>query len=100
MPSQSSSKTQVEAGLKSQEREKLPLPLEDTSIPVLLKNRFKGFVQSVTSVSSFPAIREIIGTVSCMIVITYVSGHTLGALFHKKKTEFIHTINDKTNWSL
>jgi len=32
-----------------------------------------------------------------MIVIAYVSGHALGTLFHEKKTQFIHTINDKIN---
>ena len=73
--------------MKSQDREKSPLPLEDMSIPALLRRRFKSFVQSVTSVSSSPAIREIVGTLSCMTVITYVSGYAFGAWFHKTKKQ-------------
>jgi hypothetical protein len=42
-------------------------------------------------------IREIVGTISCMAVITYVSGYTLGTWFHKTKKQLIERINDKTD---
>ena len=87
----------AEAGLKFQDRENSPLPPEGTLIPAKPKNRLKSFAQSAIGVSNSPAIYEIIGTISCMIVIAYVSGHALGTLFHEKKTQFIHTINDKIN---
>ena len=97
MPSQSSSKTQVEAGLKSQDKGELPSPPEGMSSPVKLRSKFKAFVQWVTSDSSTPVIREIIGTLSCMTVITYVSGYTFGTWFHGTKNQLINKINDTIN---
>ena len=97
MPSQSSSKTQVEAGLKSQDKEKSPLVQGNTSTPARLKTGFKAFVQWVTSDSSTPVIREIIGTLSCMAVITYVSGYSFGTWVHSTKKQLINKINDTIN---
>ena len=97
MTSQSSSKTPAEAGLKSQEKTELPSPQGSTSSQQKPKGKLKGFVQWVTSDSDWPVIREIYGTVSCMAVISYVSGYTLGTWFHKTKNQLIHKINDTFN---
>jgi len=97
MPSQSSLKTPAEAGLKSQDKGESHSHPEDTSSPMKLKNRLKSFVQWVTSDSDWPVIREIYGTISCMAVISYVSGYTLGTWFHKTKNQLIHKINDTFN---
>jgi hypothetical protein len=42
-------------------------------------------------------IREIYGTVSCMAVISYVSGYTVGTWFYKTKNQLINKINDTIN---
>ena len=97
MTSQSSSRIQAEAGLKSQDKGELHSPQEGMSSPVKLKTRFNNFAQWVTSVSSRPVIREIIGTLSCMTVITYVSGYTFGTWFHNTKKQLINKINDQIN---
>ena len=96
MPSQSSSKTQVEVGLKSQDKGELPSPPEGMLSPVKLRSKFKNFAQWVTS-DSPPVIREIAGTVSCMTVVAYVSGYTFGTWFHKTKNQLINKNNDKIN---
>ena len=59
--------------------------------------RLSGFVHSVTSDSRSQAIREISGTISCMAVIAWVSGYTLGTWFHNTKKQLINKINDKIN---
>jgi hypothetical protein len=97
MPSQSSLKTPAEAGLKSQDKAELLSPQGSMSNQRKPKGKLKGFVQWVTSDSDWPVIREIYGTVSCMAVISYVSGYTLGTWFHKTKDQLIHKINDTTN---
>jgi len=97
MPSQSSSRTPEEAGLKSQDKAELLSPQGSMSNQRKPKGKLKGFVQWVTSDSDWPVIREIYGTVSCMAVISYVSGYTLGTWFHKTKDQLIHKINDTTN---
>ena len=97
MPSQSSSRTPEEAGLKSQDKGRSPSPQEDISSQLKPKNRLKSFVQWVTSDSDWPVIREIYGTVSCMAVISYVSGYTLGTWFHKTKNQLINKFNDTIN---
>ena len=96
MTSQSSSRTQAEAGLKSQDKEESPSPLEDMSNQQKLKTRFNNFAQWVTS-DSPPVIREIVGTVSCMAIVAYVSGYTFGTWFHKTKNQLINEINDTIN---
>jgi hypothetical protein len=96
MPSQSSSKTPAEAGLKSQGREELPSPLGDMSNQQKLKTGFNSFVQWVTG-DSPPVIREIVGTVSCMAVVAYVSGYTFGTWFHNTKKQLLGKFNDKIN---
>lgn len=96
MTSQSSSRTQAEAGLKSQDREELPSPLGDMLSRLKLKAGFNNFAQWVTS-DSPPVIREIAGTVSCMTIVAYVSGYTFGTWFHNTKNQLINKINDTTN---
>ena len=93
MTSQSSSRIQAEAGLKSQDREESPLHLEDMSNQQKLKTRFNNFAQWVIS-DSPPVIREIAGTVSCMAIVAYVSGYTFGTWFHKTKNQLISKNND------
>jgi hypothetical protein len=97
MTSQFSSRTPEEAGLKSQEKGELPSLPAGTSAPPTLKARFKACAQWVTGDNNSPVIREIVGTISCMAVITYVSGYTLGTWFHKTKKQLIEKINDKTD---
>jgi hypothetical protein len=96
MPSQSSSRTPAEAGLKSQDREELRSPLGDMSNQQKLKAGFNSFVQWGTS-DSPPVIREIVGTVSCMAIVAYVSGYTFGTWFHNTKNQLINKINDTIN---
>ena len=96
MTSQSSSRIQAEAGLRSQDRDESPLPLEDMSNQQKLKTGFNNFVQWVTG-DSPPVIREIAGTVSCMAIVAYVSGYTFGTWFHNTKNQLINKINDTTN---
>ena len=96
MTSQSSSRTQAGAGLKSQDKGELPSLPEGMSSPVKLKRKFKNFAQWVTS-DSPPVIREIAGTVSCMTIVAYVSGYTFGTWFHKSKNQLINKINDTIN---
>lgn len=83
--------------MKSQDKGRSPLPQEDISSQLKLKNRLKSFVQWVTSDSDWPVIREIYGTVSCMAVISYVSGYTVGTWFYKTKNQLINKINDTIN---
>ncbi len=97
MISSSSSKTDAEVGLKSQDKGELPLHLEGISNQQKLKMRLSGFVRSVTSDSRSPVIREISGTISCMAVISWVSGYTLGTWFHKTRKQLINKINDTIN---
>jgi hypothetical protein len=97
MTSQSLSKTPEEAGLKSQDKGRSPSPQADMSSGLRLKKRLKDFGQWVTSDSDWPVIREIYGTVSCMAVISYVSGYTAGTWFHKTKNQLINKINDTIN---
>ena len=61
------------------------------------KGKLKGFVQWVTSDSDWPVIREIAGTVSCMAVISYVSGYTVGTWFHNTKQQLLDKFNDTFN---
>ena len=96
MTSQSSSRIQAEAGLRSQDRDESPSPLEDMSNQQKLKTGFNNFVQWVTG-DSPPVIREIAGTVSCMAIVAYVSGYTFGTWFHNTKNQLINKINDTTN---
>ena len=96
MPSQSSSKTQVEVGSKSQDEEKSPLLQGDMLSRLKLRSKFKNFAQWVTS-DSPPVIREIAGTVSCMTIVAYVSGYTFGTWFHNTKNQLINEINDTFN---
>jgi hypothetical protein len=42
-------------------------------------------------------IREIVGTISCMAIVAYVSGYTTGTWFYKTKNQLINRINDKIN---
>ena len=94
MPSQSSSKTQVEVGLKSQDKGELPSPPGGMLSPVKLRSRFKNFAQWATGDSNSPVIREIAGTISCMAIVAYVSGYTFGTWFHKTKNQLINKNND------
>ena len=96
MTSQSSSRIQAEAGLKSQEKGELHSPQADMLSRLRLKKRFKDFGQWVTG-DSLPVIREIAGTVSCMAIVAYVSGYTFGTWFHKTKNQLINEINDTIN---
>jgi hypothetical protein len=96
MPSQFSSKTLAEAGLKSQDKGELHSPQEDIWSQLKLKSKFNGFARWVTG-DSPPVIREIAGTISCMTVVTYVSGYSFGTWFHKTKNQLINKINDKIN---
>ena len=96
MTSQFSSKTLAEAGLKSQEKGELHSPQEDMWSQLKLKNKFNGFARWVTS-DSPPVIREIAGTISCMTVVTYVSGYSFGTWFHKTKNQLINRTNDTIN---
>ena len=96
MPSQFSSKTLAEAGLKSQGKGELRSRPENTSMPMTLKNKFNGFARWVTG-DSPPVIREIAGTISCMTVVTYVSGYSFGTWFHKIKNQLINRNNDTIN---
>ena len=96
MTSQSSSRIQAEAGLRSQDREESLSPLEDMSNQQKLKTGFNNFVQWVTG-DSPPVIREIAGTVSCMAIVAYVSGYTFGTWFHNTKNQLINKINDTIN---
>jgi hypothetical protein len=96
MPSQSSSKTLAEAGLRSQDKGELHSPLEDTWSQLKLKSKLKSFAHWVTG-DSPPVIREIAGTISCMTVVTYVSGYSFGTWFHKTKNQLINKINDTIN---
>ena len=97
MTSQSLSRTPEEAGLKSQDKGELHSPQADMSSGLRLKKGLKDFGQWVTSDRDWPVIREIYGTVSCMAVISYVSGYTLGTWFHKTKNQLINKINDTIN---
>jgi hypothetical protein len=94
MPSQSSSKTQVEVGLKSQDKEKSPLLQGDMLSRLKLRGKFKNFAQWATGDSNSPVIREIAGTISCMAIVAYVSGYTFGTWFHKTKNQLINKNND------
>ena len=96
MPSQSSSRIQAEAGLKSQDKEESHSHPDDMSNQQKLKTRFNNFAQWVIS-DSPPVIREIAGTVSCMTIVAYVSGYTLGTWFHKTKNQLINKFNDTFN---
>jgi hypothetical protein len=100
MTLQSSSKTLAEAGLKSQDKGELHSHPADTSAHPTLKTKFKSFVRWVTGDSNSPVIREIAGTVSCMAVITYVSGYTLGTWVHKLNAQLTKKINDTINRTL
>lgn len=100
MPSQFSSRTPEEAGLKSQGKGELHSPQEDISSQLKLKKRLKDFGQWVTSDRDWPVIREIFGTISCMSVIAYVSGYTVGTWFHKTKNQLINKLNDTINRTL
>ena len=93
----SSLKTPAEAGLKSQDKEKSPSLPEDTSSQEKQSGTLIGYVQWVSADSNSPAIREIVGTFSCMTVIVYVSGYTLGTWVHKTKKQLISKINDTIN---
>ena len=96
MTSQSSSRIQAEAGLKSQDKGESPSHPDDMSNQQKLKTRFNNFAQWVIS-DSPPVIREIVGTVSCMAIVAYVSGYTFGTWFHKTKNQLINEINDTIN---
>lgn len=100
MPSQSSSKTQVEVGLKSQDKEKSPLLQGDMLSRLKLRSKFKSFAQWVTGDSNAPVIREIAGTISCMAIVAYVSGYTFGTWFHNTKNQLINKNNDTIDRSL
>tara|TARA_R100000951_G_scaffold54000_1_gene45475 strand:+ start:222 stop:524 length:303 start_codon:yes stop_codon:yes gene_type:complete len=93
----SSSKTEAEVGLKSRDKGESPLHPEDMSNRQRLKMKLSGFVRSVTSDSRSPVIREISGTISCMAVIAWVSGYTLGTWLHNTKKQLINKINDTIN---
>ena len=93
MTSQSSSRTQAEAGLKSQDKGESHSHPDDMSNQQKLKTGFNNFVQWVTG-DSPPVIREIAGTVSCMAIVAYVSGYTFGTWFHKTKNQLISKNND------
>lgn len=97
MPSQSSSKTQVEVGLKSQDMGKSPLPQGDMLSRLKLSSKFKNFAQWATGDSKVPVIREIAGTISCMAIVAYVSGYTFGTWFHKSKNQLINKLDDTIN---
>jgi hypothetical protein len=97
MTSQFSSKTTEEAGLKSQDKAESPSLPAGTSAPPTLRTKFKDCAQWVTSDNNSPVIREIVGTISCMAVITYVSGYTLGTWFHKTKKQLTAKSNDSIN---
>jgi len=99
MTSQSSSRIQAEAGLRSQDRDESPSPLEDMSNQQKLKTGFNNFVQWVTG-DSPPVIREIAGTVSCMAIVAYVSGYTFGTWFHNTKNQLINKNNDTIDRTL
>ena len=92
----SSSRIQVEAGLKSRDKGELHSHPDDMSNQQKLKIGFNNFAQWVTS-DSPPVIREIAGTVSCMAIVAYVSGYTFGTWFHKTKNQLINKNNDKIN---
>jgi hypothetical protein len=96
MTSQSSSKTLAEAGSKSQGEARSRSLLEDMWSKAKLRDKFNSFAQWVTS-DSPPVIREVAGTISCMTVVTYVSGYTFGTWFHKTKNQLINKINDQIN---
>ena len=96
MTSQSSSRIQAEAGLKSQDKGESHSHPDDMSNQQKLKTGFNNFAQWVTS-DSPPVIREIAGTVSCMAIVAYVSGYTFGTWFHNTKNQLINKNNDKTN---
>ncbi len=96
MTSQSSSRTQAEAGLKSQDKGESHSHPDDMSNQQKLKTGFNNFAQWVTS-DSPPVIREIAGTVSCMTIVAYVSGYTFGTWFHNTKNQLINKNNDKIN---
>jgi hypothetical protein len=97
MSSPFSSKTEAEAGLKSQDEGKSPLHREDISTQQTPKTKLVDFVRSVTSDSGSLMIREIAGTISCMAVIAWVSGYTLGTWFHNTKKQLLSKFNDTTN---
>ena len=97
MPSQSSLRIPAEAGLKSQGTGELHSPQDGMSNQQKLRDRFNGFARSVTASNSLPLIREIVGTVSCMAIVAYVSGYTCGTWFHNTKNQLINKINDQTN---
>ena len=84
-----------EAGSRSQDKEKSPLLPEDTLSQKKPKGKLSGFVQWVSADSKSPAIREIVGTISCMTVIVYVSGYTLGTWAYKAKKQAIEKINEQ-----
>jgi len=96
MTSQSLSKTPEEAGSRSQDKGELHSPQEDIWSQLKLQSKLKSFAQWVTS-DSPPVIREIAGTISCMTVVTYVSGYSFGTWFHKTKNQLINKINDTIN---
>jgi len=96
MTSQSSSRTQAEAGLKSQDKGESRLHPDDMSNQQKLKTGFNNFAQWVTS-DSPPVIREIAGTISCMAIVAYVSGYTVGTWFHNTKQQLLDKFNDTTN---
>ena len=93
MTSQSSSRTQAEAGLKSQDKGESHSHPDDMSNQQKLKTGFNNFVQWVTG-DSPPVIREIAGTISCMAIVAYVSGYTFGTWFHNTKNQLINKSND------
>ena len=93
MTSQSSSRTQAEAGLKSQGKGESHSHPDDMSNQQKLKTRFNNFAQWVIS-DSPSVIREIAGTVSCMTIVAYVSGYTFGTWFHNTKNQLINKNND------
>jgi len=99
MTSQSSSRTQAEAGLKSQDKGESHSHPDDMSNQQKLKTRFNSFAQWVTS-DSPPVIREIAGTVSCMTIVAYVSGYTFGTWFHNTKNQLINKNNDTIDRTL
>ena len=100
MTSQSSSRIQEEAGLKSQDKAELPSPLGSMSNQQKPKGKLKGFVQWVTSDRDWLVIREIAGTVSCMTIVAYVSGYTFGTWFHNTKNQLINKYNDTIDRTL
>jgi hypothetical protein len=97
MPSQFSSRTPEEAGLKSQDKGELHSPQADMLSRLRPKKRLKDFGQWVTSDKDWPVIREIAGTISCMSVIAYVSGYTFGTWVHKLNNQLTKKINDTIN---